>query len=379
MEMSSWKRGYEQIPDVRGMEKELGESRKHTSPLWKYLAIGAIPILVCGVLALAVFAGLLSLGLVILHDRCPPAEIPVARTYVVDLDLAAHNWTSRAAAVTSLNSYLQTVAANKTLVYANAYNPLLVRFVHTSKELYTRIFNEVYYDTPDNAIAAMGGSLRVRSFISSSGNGPAMAGKSTVEFIFRSGDQVVATESAIDPSASQADEGRERLEQLYSFVPELTTSVAHYEHHVEVSNVVYQYVPKSISDIRLLFDRVDTVLAHVSSATVLNMTTNNWLWEDFYFDDGIGPTDALYPQALTTNLRLTYATQADAQAGTSPSDGALAFRMWMGLNGLGRWDHKTIDMGMTLFHTVATSSWGRRASPSPSTSPAPSPEPSPAA
>lgn len=150
MEMSSWKRGYEQIPDVRGMEKELGESRKHTSPLWKYLAIGAIPILVCGVLALAVFAGVLSLGLVILHDRCPPAEIPVARTYVVDLDLAAHNWTSRAAAVTSLNSYLQTVAANKTLVYANAYNPLLVRFAHTSKELYTRIFNEVYYDTPDN-------------------------------------------------------------------------------------------------------------------------------------------------------------------------------------------------------------------------------------
>ncbi len=148
--MSSWKRGYEQIPDVRGMEKELGESRKHTSPLWKYLAIGAIPILVCGVLALAVFAGVLSLGLVILHDRCPPAEIPVARTYVVDLDLAAHNWTSRAAAVTSLNSYLQTVAANKTLVYANAYNPLLVRFAHTSKELYTRIFNEVYYDTPDN-------------------------------------------------------------------------------------------------------------------------------------------------------------------------------------------------------------------------------------
>lgn len=183
---------------------------------------------------------------------------------------------------------------------------------------------------------------------------------------------------------------------VYSFVPELTTSVAHYEHHVEVSNVVYQvrgfgpynqpwksgvlpstactyrppvlmlvdvqYVPKSISDIRLLFDRVDTVLAHVPSATVLNvrfspsslyflsstlgstnarsgegseglgtnrsiaivvghdqMTTNNWLWEDFYFDDGIGPTDALYPQALTTNLRLTYATQADAQAGTSPS------------------------------------------------------------
>ncbi len=27
---------------------------------------------------------------------------------------------------------------------------------------------------------------------------------------------------------------------VYSFVPELTTSVAHYEHHVEVSNVVYQ-------------------------------------------------------------------------------------------------------------------------------------------
>jgi len=49
------------------------------------------------------------------------------------------------------------------------------------------------------------------------------------------------------------------------------------------------------------------------------MTTSNWLWEDFYFDDGIGPTDAFFPQALTTNLRLTYATQAEAQAGTSPS------------------------------------------------------------
>jgi hypothetical protein len=164
MEMSTWKRGYEQIPDVRGMEKELGESRKRTSPLWKYLAIGAIPILVCGVLALAVFAGVLSLGLVILHDRCPPAEIPVTRTYVVDLDLAAaqHNWANRTSTVASVNSYLQSVAANKTLVYSNAYNPLIVRFAHTSKEVYNRLYNEVYYDTPDNVRACACACVRAK-------------------------------------------------------------------------------------------------------------------------------------------------------------------------------------------------------------------------
>lgn len=383
MEMSTWKRGYEQIPDVRSVEKELGESRKRTSPLWKYLAIGAIPILVCGVLALAVFAGVLSLGLVILHDRCPPAHIPVTRAYLVDLDVNAQsprNWTNRAGVVASINSFLQSVAANKSLVYAKAYNPLVVRFAHTSKEVYNRLFQEVYYDTSDNALARTGASLRVRSFISSSGNGAAMAGKTIVEYIFRSGDQVIATESAIDPSASQSDSGKERLEMAYSYVPEWTSTISRYEHHVEVSNIVYQYVPHSISDIRLLFDRVDSVLPNVPSSTALNATSSAYVWEQIYVHDGIGPTDVIYPQTLETHFQFIYPTQLEAQAGTTlPSRGTLKFQMWMGNDGFGRWDHDTIDMGMTLFHTVATSSWGRRASPSPSTSPAPSPEPSPAA
>jgi hypothetical protein len=46
--------------------------------------------------------------------------------------------------------------------------------------------------------------------------------------------------------------------------------------------------------------------------------------------------------------------------------------MWMGNDGFGRWDHDTIDMGMTLFHTVSTA-WGVKTaapSPSPSASPA---------
>jgi hypothetical protein len=357
MEMSSWKRGYEQIPDVRSMEKELGESRKNTSPLWKYLAIGAIPILICGVIALAVFAGMLSLGLVILHDRCPPAEIPVQRTYVIDLSLTSHNWTNRGNATALLNSYFATVAANTSLVYTQSNNPLKVRFLHTSAQVYNQLFHEVYLDTPDKAIAGIGASLRVRSYISSSGSGAAMAGKTVVEFIFRSGDVVLATESVIDPSATQADLGKERIEYVYTYVPEFTSPVSVYEHHVEAHNIAYQYVPTMISDIKLLFDRLDYVLPHVSSSELLNVTTDHFVWKQVYFNDGIGPTDAAYPQTLQTHIKLIYANQLDAQAGTHPLNGAITFRMYMGLNGLGRWDHKTIDQGMTLFHTVATSSW----------------------
>lgn len=235
MEMSSWKRGYEQLPDVRQVEKELGESRKRTSVLWKYLAIGAIPILIFIILALAAVGGVLSLGLVILHDRCPPARIPVVRAYHIPFDMspqATHSWGNRTTTLTAFGNYLQSVASASSLVYTNAYEPLKVKFAHNTKEVYTVIFHEQYFDTPNKvrieatlsmkakahssyvmqALEAVGASLRVRSYITSSGNGPMMTGKTSMEYIFRSADVVLAVESAIDPAAAQEEAGEERLE-----------------------------------------------------------------------------------------------------------------------------------------------------------------------
>lgn len=152
MEMATWKRGYEQLPDVRGVEKELGESRKNTSVLWKYLAVGSIPVLCCIILLLAIFAGVLSVGIVILHERCPPAQIPVVNGYYIPLDMspqAAYSWANRSATMNAFNNYLQALSTNRSLVYTNAYQSLQVQFNHNTNQIYNLIYHQQYFDTPN--------------------------------------------------------------------------------------------------------------------------------------------------------------------------------------------------------------------------------------
>jgi hypothetical protein len=361
--MNMWRRGYEQIPDIRTVEKELGESRKHTSPLWKYLAIGAIPTLICGILALAIFAGVLSLGLVILHERCPPAVIPVARTYVVGLEVnqTKLDWSTRATVITALESYLHSIASKQGLVYLQANNPLSVRFNHAQTQSYVRIFNEIYLDTPDHLIAAAGASLRMRSFLSSSGNGPSVAGTAILQYIFRSGDVTLATDAAIGPAASQAGSATQSLQYVFTYVPEYTSSVTRYEHRV---GVPYQFIPSSVATLNLLFSGLSNVLPQVSSNAPLNVTSSTFVWEQIYSSDGIGPTNVLYPQILETNYQFVYSTQTGAITGTGvPNNASVTFRMLMGNDGYGRWDTSTLDQATTLFQVVSSSSWSNFTTP----------------
>lgn len=60
------------------------------------------------------------------------------------------------------------------------------------------------------AITMAGGSLRVRTYLSSSGNGAQMAGQVVVEYIYRNADYMIAINSGIAPGPSQT--GKQRIE-----------------------------------------------------------------------------------------------------------------------------------------------------------------------
>jgi len=60
------------------------------------------------------------------------------------------------------------------------------------------------------AITMAGGSLRVRTYLSASGNGSQMAGTAVVEYIYRNADYMLAINSGIAPGPSQT--GKQRIE-----------------------------------------------------------------------------------------------------------------------------------------------------------------------